>query len=168
MSRTLKSLESSGAALAALCIAGVSQAGATTVNYSDITHGQLHKTDIAIDSSTAQFYYDSVITAPINIDNPPPGPSIHYPGGDLKASFGSYGAGALGAQLTGLPSVDPAGTYTSSTADTVFKTGTDAVNFTGYIQLQFLVGSSEKYGYASFEDGDLKSITGDFTSITLT
>jgi len=147
-----RKLESSGAALAALCIVGVSsQANATTISISDITHDQLHRTDIAIDSSTAQFYYDSFITSPLG----------SYPGGDVKANFGAYGS--AGIFTPGQSTPDPALAY-SGGSTTVYKSGSTAL--TGYVNLAFTNGAAQQeYAVATFSNGDLISI-GDVTTVT--
>lgn len=133
-------------ALAALCIVGVSsQASATTI----ATHDQLYRTNIAIDSSKAQFYYDSYLTAP---DFPV------YSGGDLKADFGAYNTATF--------STDP---YTSfgSGSTNVYKNSASFA-YTGYIELAFTNKSGQaETAQANFTNGDLVSITGDdITSVT--
>jgi len=138
-------LESSGAALAALCIAGVpSQANATIVTVNDfLAYNSNNATDLFIDSSTANFVYNS------------------YTFAGQKADFGSIGSGLTANNgLNGSPTTAPyAGGYT------VFSSYTVAEPFglqgTGYIQFSLFNDSNvQEYGYASFDsNGSLVSYT---------
>jgi hypothetical protein len=148
MSRTIKSIESSGAALAALCLAGVaSQANAATVTVPfPIAHDSNTATNIAIDSSTPQFVYDSYV-------------DTTYITGAQKANFNTQNSGLIAASLNnGSPTVDPSLVYSSGSTQVSYKNGLEG---SGYVQLAFLNGSGiEEFGFASFNEfGDLVSIT---------
>jgi hypothetical protein len=156
MSRRIRSIESSSAALAVLCIAGASShANAATISafVDSETYGN---TSIAIDSSTAQFSYNVFLSSPF----------FSYPGGDQKATFNTAlgSSGQIGP--TNIAAVNPSASY-SSGADTAAKNGSSLG--TAYIQLAFLNGlGQQEYAFASFNSqGDLVSITGDINSVTL-
>jgi hypothetical protein len=149
MSRTI---ESSGAALAALCIAGVSsQANAATISVF-LAHDSDIKTNIAIDSATPQFFYDSY---------------NFFGSGPQKADFGTQNSGLIATSgNNGVAVVDPTLTYVPATVN-VSKN--DSLEGSGFVQLAFISDTGQEYGYASFNEfGDLVSITGDITSVNLT
>jgi hypothetical protein len=154
MSRTI---ESSGAALAALCLAGVSsQANAATVTIPvSILHDSNVYTNIAIDSATPQFFYNSYIYN-------------KYPFYGQEADFGTQNSGQIAASgNAGTNSVDSALTYGNSTTEVSYK---NLLTGTGYVQISFFdeLSNQTEYGYASFNQfGDLVSITGDISSVTL-
>lgn len=150
MSRTI---ESSGAALAALCVAGMSsQAGAATVVMPIfVAHDSNTSTNIAVDSSTPQFTYNSYLDT--------------FPTGDdtttsiQKANFGTQNSGLIATSGNGgSPTVDPTLTYVPNN---VQVSKYDSLQGSGYVQLAFLNQSGiQEFGFASFNEfGDLVSIT---------
>jgi hypothetical protein len=148
MSRTI---ETSGAALAALCIAGVSsQANAATVTYDlNLPYNSGLETEIGIDSTTPQFNYNSETA-------------------NYKTVVGTMNSGAFASSgLSGSAAIDSSLTYAPNHPG-LKVAGLDGL-FTGYVQLAWTNDSNvQEYGYATFTGGDLTSITGDITSVTLT
>jgi len=144
MSRTIKPIETSGAALAALCIAGLSsQAHAATVTVPFfVAHDSNVTTNIAIDSSTTNFFYDS------------------YQALDQKADFGSTGTGLTADNgANGSNTTSPYSHYTPNSSYTVSDGG--VLQGSGYIQFSlFNDHGDQEYGFASFNSsGDLLSYT---------
>jgi len=143
MSRTI---ETSGAALAALCIAGMpSQANATVVTVNDfLAYNSGTDTPLSIDSSTANFFYNSY---------------FFY---GQKADFGSTGSGLTANNgVNGSATTDPyVGGYTPYSSYTV-SNDSGTLQGTGYIQFSlFNDHGDQEYGYASFDSaGDLLSYT---------
>jgi hypothetical protein len=143
----VKTFQTSSATLAALCIAGVSShANAATVTVPDfIAFNSNTSTDIAIDSTTPQFYYSSA-TDPTYTSKYDA--SLYTQNTGLIASSGAYGVGT----------VDPTLSYAPGSAQVAYKNGLEG---SGYVQLAFLNSNDqEEFGFASFDgSGDLLSIT---------
>jgi hypothetical protein len=149
-SRTIKPIESSGAVLAALCIAGLSpQAHASTVTVNlNLNYDTDLYTNIAIDSMTPQFYYDAEAS-------------------NVKDYFGTQSSGEFASNgLSGTDQINSGLTY-AATPGGLKVAGLDGL-FTGYLQLSWFSDSNvQEYGYATFTAGDLTSITGNDISVTL-
>lgn len=149
MSPTIKSFESSGTALAALCIAGMSShANASTVTVDlNLNYASDLYTSIAIDSATPQFYYNSEVS-------------------QYKTYFGTLNSGMLATSLlAGSPDIDSSLTYVPKPSG-IKVAGLSGLQ-TGYIQLSWLNDSSvQEYGYATFTGGNLDSITGNDITVT--
>lgn len=149
MSRTI---ESSGAALAALCIAGMtSQANAATVTVNlnlGVANGV--NSPIAIDSATPQFFYDSDLTI-------------------KETYFGAQNSGMLSsAGLTTSAVIDPDPAHYVLGPDRI-KVAGFVGTVTGFIQLSFLNDSNvREFGYATITNGDLVSITYETADIIAT
>ncbi len=130
------------ATLAALGVTGF----ATTANAALVTITENlpfdsgNYTDIAIDSSTPQFYYDS------------------FKG---VTTFGTQNSGAIAAGNSSA-TIDPTASYASGSEKEAGLAG----NYYSHIQLSFENDDGvTEYGYASFtRDGSLKSITYDSVS----
>ena len=144
----VKGFETSSAALAALCIAGVSShANASTLAIPlDYNTGQ--SIDIAIDSTIPQFNYDSK----------------QYPDGHV-ATFSTLSSGLFGSGVDGVAMSNSSLSYSASPpgglfVSNFFNKGAPTGN-SGYVQLAFYNSDhQEEFGYASFDNvGDLASIT---------
>ena len=154
MSRAINSVKSLGFVLAALCIAGAplcAQAATVTVNL-NLGHASLTRTDIAVDSSTPQFFYESFVTEPLIA----PDGTVLDLGGVLIANFGSQNSGRLTPGPGGF--FDPSLFYGGG-AITVSVNHLSPSSYL-FIHLKFLNGLGQtEYGYAQFNsNGDLEEI----------
>jgi|SRR5215831_3357393 len=141
MSLSIKTIETPGAALAALCLAGAaSQANATTVTVDlNLSFFSGPNTPIAIDSTTAQFFYSNV---------------------DFKSFVGTQNSGMFASSgLGGSAAIDSSLTYAPNPSGIkVAGLGSS----TGFIQLSFLTDTNvQEFGFATITDGTLVSITYD-------
>jgi hypothetical protein len=140
----VKGFETSSAALAALCIAGVSShANASTLAIPlDYNTGQ--SIDIAIDSTTPQFNYDST----------------KYLG--YVATFSTLNSGGFAPSgVNGVNAIDSSLTYSPSPPGGLGVAYKGETGSPFYVQLAFYNSDhQEEFGYASFDNvGDLASIT---------
>src|SRR5215471_4841561 len=140
MSLSIKTIETPGAALAALCIAGAGSANATTVTVDlNLSFFSGPNTPIAIDSTTPQFFYSNV---------------------DFKSFVGTQNSGMFASSgLSGSAAIDSSLTYAPNPSGIkVAGLGSS----TGFIQLSFLTDTSvQEFGFATITDGTLVSITYD-------
>jgi hypothetical protein len=147
--RTMKAFETSSAALAALCIAGIpSHAKASSVTVTlDLGYNEhvFIPSDIAIDSTIPQFVYDSYLGGKFNEC--------------CDANFGTLSSGLIASSgINGVGAIDPALTYSPSG---FLVSDKGALQGSGFVQLAFLNSrDQEEFGFASFDgSGDLLSIT---------
>jgi PEP-CTERM motif len=142
------------AALAALGLVGAggsAHAALVTETY-DVLPSFITSTPIAVDSSSPQYSYDGVKTAPFT--------------GNYE--FGSTAGGLIASTgVNGVASVQPGLSYSSQSLDTtdLFKLSA-TFNGTGYVNLEFTNGKGQnEFGYATFDTaagpdiGELETIT---------
>ena len=136
-------------ALAALGLVGTAGSAHATlvtvpINVTPSPFGSAN--DIAVDSATAQYYYNGVKTDILT-------------GYD---DFGSYAGLIASTGVNGVAAIAPSLAYSSQALDMLDKYGPfTTFNGTGYVNLEFPTDQGVVFGYATFDtsSGELDSIT---------